>query len=281
MRKIACLAAVSATLVFIAACTAESEDDSGTTSDSALTTLTTAQCKTPAVHTSPKSAPGGGTIAGSAHTTLSGCIVGSQGETGDAVLARLATLLGNTSRLGTVKDAQGAPVFQHFSPGAKQGSLATSLTQDIDVTLAMDHSPFTKLRTVQKKAAGAPYTLKISNATALSASVAFFTVTVVEPGELTLTLEAKPQLNGITITGASDIILQQSQDQAASASVLVSDLFRWVTTELAKNAPPPVRPSPASDAGDASSSLDGASRDGSSVDGGGASDAGTSPDASP
>ena len=275
MRKLACLAALSAMFVFIAACTAESEDDSGTTSADALTALTIAQCKTPAVHTAPKAAPGGGAIAGSAHTTLAGCIVGSQGETGDAVLARLATLLGNTSRLGTVKDAQGAPVFQHFAPGAKQGSLATSLTQDIDVTLAMDHSPFTKLHTVQKKTATSPYSLQIVNQTALSASVAFFTVTVVEPGELTLTLEAKPQLNGITVTGASDIILQQSQDQAASASVLVSDLFRWVNTELAKTAPAPVQPAPAIDAGDASSSRDGSS----AADGGAASDGSPAPDA--
>lgn len=250
MRKLATLVALSCSLALVAACAMESEDDSGSTSDSALTSLTVAQCKTPAVHTAPQAAPGGGTIAGSAHTTLTGCIVGSQGETGDAVLARLATLLGNASRLGSVKDAQGAPVFQHFAPGARAGSLATSLTQDFDVTLAMDHSPFTKLHTVQKKAAGAPYTLKISNVTALSASVAFFTVTVVEPGDLTLTLEAKPQLNGITITGASDIVLQQQQDQAASASVLVSDLFRWVTTELAKTAPA-AQPIPAAtDAGD-------------------------------
>ncbi|MDB4938435.1 MAG: hypothetical protein JWP87_5407 [Labilithrix sp.] len=278
MRKLSCLAAVSTTLVFIAACAATSEDDSDTTAADALTSLTVAQCKTPTVHTAPKAAPGGGTIAGSAHTTLAGCIVGAQGETGDAVLTRLTTLLGNTSRLGTVKNAQGAPVFQHFTPGARQGSLGGSLTQDFDVTLAMDHSPFTKLHTVQHKAAGSPYTLKIVNATALSASVAFFTVTVVEPGNLTLTLEAKPQLNGITVTGASDIVLEQEQDQAASASVLVSDLFRWVTTELAKTAPPPQQPvppppSPAGDAGDA------ASRDGAPSDGGAPpSDGAASPD---
>jgi hypothetical protein len=266
MRKLRALAAVSSGLLFVAACAVESEDDAGSTSDSALTSLTVAQCKTPAVNTTPKTAPGGGAIAGSAHTTLTGCIVGSQGETGEAVLTRLATLLGNTSRLGTVKDSHGAPVFQRFTPGARAGALATSLTQDFDVTLAMDHSPFTKLHTVQKKTAGAPYTLKISNATALSASVAFFTVTVVEPGELTLTLEAKAQLNGITVTGASDIVLQQQQDQAASASVLVSDLFRWVTTELAKTAPA-AQPIPtAADAGDGAAQ-DGAARDGATQDG--------------
>ena len=271
MRKLAALVAVSSAIALVAACAVQSEDDTGTGADSALTSLTVAQCKTPKVHTAAMAGQGGGAIPGSAHTTLEGCIVGPQGETGDAVLTRLATLLGNTTKLGTVKNAQGGPVFQQFTPGGRSGSLATSLVQDIDVTLAMDHSPFTKLHTVQKRAAGAPYTLKISNATALSASVAFFTVTVVEPGQLTLTLEAKAAANGITITGASDIILQQQQDQAASASVLVSDLFRWVTTELAKTAPAP-QPIPVADAGNGG---DGAASDAAhSSDGGDAADGG-------
>ena len=96
------------------------------------------------------------------------------------------------------------------------------------------------------------------------ASVAFFTVTVVNPGELTLAIEVKVEANGITVTGASDIVLQQSQDQAASASVLVSDLFRWLTTELAKSAPPP---HPVTPANDASAARDGSSSDGSASDG--------------
>lgn len=237
MRKPACLAAVSIALIALGAC-ASVEDDGGTTSTDALTSLTAAQCKTPTVRTTPKTDASGEPIAGSAHTTLAGCIVGSQGETGDAVLTRLAALLGDTARLGTVKNAQGAKVFQSFAPAARHGTLATSLTQDIDVTLAIDHTPSTKLHTVQKKPPAGSYSLSISNATALDASVAFFTVTVVKPGDLTLSLDVKAQLNGITVTGASDIVLQQQQDQAASASVLVSDLFRWLTTELAKSAPP-------------------------------------------
>jgi hypothetical protein len=246
MRKLAGLLALSSVVVLTAACASSEDDDEAATSADALTSLTAQQCKTPKVHTAPKTAPGGGRIAGSAHTTLAGCIVGAQGETGEAVLTRLTTLLGNTSGLGKVKDAEGAPVFKQWKPGARRGSLGASHTQDFDVTLAMDHSPFTKLHTVQHKAAGAPYTLQIENATALQASVAFFTVTVVKPGQLSLTLEAKPQLNGITVTGTSDIVLEQQQDQAASASVLVSDLFRWVTSELARTAPPaqPLPPSP-------------------------------------
>lgn len=251
MRKLACLAALSLAVTAVAACSSVNNDDGATSADNALTTLTVAQCKTPAVHTSPKNDAAGNAIAGSAHTTLAGCIVGAQGETGDAVLTRLTALLGDTARLGTVKDAQGAPVFQVFTPGAKHGTLATSLTQDIDVTLAMDHSPYTKLHTAQNRPAGAPYTLSIVNATPVLAAVAFFTVTVVNPGELSLNLEVKVAANGITVTGGSDIVLQQSQEQAASASVLVSDLFRWLATELAKSAPAPrpVTPDPANDGG--------------------------------
>jgi hypothetical protein len=248
MRKLACLAALSLAITVVAAC-ASTDEDEGATSAEALTALTAAQCKTPAVHTSPKKDGSGSAIAGSAHTTLAGCIVGAQGENGDAVATRLAALVGNTARLGTVKDVHGAAVFAKLTPGARHGTLATSLTQDIDVTLAMSHAPHTKLHTAQRQTAGGTYSLSIVNATAVEASVAFFTVTVVNPGNLSLTLEVKSQLNGITVTGASDIVLEQQQDQAASASVLVSDLFRWLTTELAKSAPAPVTPVPAGDAG--------------------------------
>jgi hypothetical protein len=143
MRKLACLASFSLALVALGAACATAADDEGSSSADALTTLTTAQCKTPAVHTSPKTDASGAAIAGSAHTTLAGCIVGAQGETGDA----------------------------------------------------------------------------------------------------------------------------QQQDQAASASVLVTDVFRWLTTELAKSAPPPhpVTP-PVSEAG----------VDSSASDGGSSADAGTS-----
>ena len=276
MRKLACLAAFSLAIAAAAAC-ASITDDEGTTSADALTTPTVAQCKTPTVHTAPKTDSSGAAIAGSAHTTLSGCIVGAQGETGDAVLTRLTTLLADTSRIGTVKDSQGAPVFAQFNPGTKHGTLATAVTQDFGVTLAMDHSPYTKLHTSQSRPAGQPYSLSIVNSTALSADVAFFTVTVVNPGELTLTLQAKAAANGITLTGASDIILQQQQDQAASASVLVSDLFRWVASELAKTAPAPhpVMPAPVSDGGAAH---DASGNDSGNAGGGG--DASSS-DASP
>jgi hypothetical protein len=257
MRKPACLASFSIALVAlgVAAC-ATVTDDEGSSSVEALTPLTTAQCKTPAVHTAPKTDASGAAIAGSAHTTLAGCIVGAQGETGEAVLTRLTALMADTGRLGTVKDADGAKVFQQFTPGTRHGSLSASVFQDFDVVLALDHSPFTRLHTSQSRPAGAPYSLSIVNATPLAASVAFFTVTVVNPGEFTLTLQGKAAANGITVTGASDIILQQQQEQAASASVLVTDVFRWLSTELAKSAPPPHPVTPSSEAGADSSASD-------------------------
>ena len=258
MRKLVCLASFSIALVALgAAACATATDDEGSSSADALTTLTTAQCKIPAVHTSPKTDAFGAAIAGSAHTTLAGCIVGAQGETGDAVLTRLTALMADTGRLGTVKDAAGAKVFQQFTPGTRHGSLSASVLQDFDVVLALDHNPYTRLHTSQSRPAGAPYSLSIVNATPLAASVAFFTVTVVNPGELTLTLQGKAAANGVTVTGASDIILQQQQDQAASASVLVTDVFRWLTTELAKSAPPPHPVTPAaSEAGAEASAPD-------------------------
>jgi len=285
MRKLACLAAFSLAVAAAGAC-ASVTDDEGTTSEDALTTLTAAQCKTPTVHTSAKTDSSGAAIAGSAHTTLSGCIVGAQGETGDAVLTRLTTLLADTGRIGTVKDDQGAPVFAQFNPGTRHGTLATSVTQDFGVVLAMDHAPYTKLHTAQSRPAGQAYSLSIVNSTALAADVAFFTVTVVNPGEFTLTLQGKAASNGITLTGASDIILQQQQDQAAQASVLVSDLFRWVASELAKTAPAPhpVTPPAASDGGSAHDASAPTATDAGTIVGNGSSADGGAPsssDASP
>ena len=68
---------------------------------------------------------------------------------------------------------------------------------------------------MQKRPAGKPYafTLTITNAPPVVASLAIFLVTVVQPGNLSLDLEIKAQANGITVTGASDIILEQQQDR--------------------------------------------------------------------
>ena len=266
MRTLACLATLSLALSFTAACASVDGDDEASSSVEALTSLTAAQCKTPTVHTSPKTDPSGGAVAGSAHTTLAGCILGASGESGESVVARLSSLLANTAALGTVENDQGQPVFQRFTPGAKHGTLATSLTQDIDVTLAMTGSPKTSLHTVQRRPAGKPYALSIANTTPVIASLAIFSVTVVKPGNLSLTLEIKPQENGITVTGASDIVLEQQQDRASQASVLVGDVFRWLTTELKKTQPPPGRPASSDGGAPDAASADAASRDAASRD---------------
>lgn len=240
MRTLACLASLCFVAVSVSACTADtgSDDDAETSSD-ALTALTAAGCKTPTIQTSAKKDSNGQAIYGSAHTTLSGCIVGARGETGEAVLTRLTTLLGDTSKLSSVENDDGDRVFSRFSAGSKKGALATSLTQDLDVTLAMTGSPQTKLRAVQKRAAGKPYTLSIANTTEVNAKFAFFTIKVVDPGNLSLSIEVKPQQNGITVTGVSDIVLLQQQDKAAQSSTLVTNVFKWLTSELADTAPAP------------------------------------------
>ena len=232
MRLLACT--LASVCLVIAGCSADTDDSGGaSTSTDALTALTATQCKTPTVHTKAKEDDDGAPIAGSAHTTLSGCIVGKRNETGEEVLQRLVTLLGDTSKLAGVTNDQGEPVFRRFAAGAKSGALTSSLTQNINVTLAMTGSPKTTLRAVQKRPAGMPYSITLANTTPVVASVLFFSTTAVETGNLTLSIQVKPQENGITVTGTSDIILEAQQDKAAEAGAIVTDVFSWLTSELA------------------------------------------------
>ena len=57
-------------------------------------------------------------------------------------------------------------------------------------------------------------------------------VTALKAGDLKLTVKFSPQANGISAAGQSSVILQQQQDQAASNSQLVANLFTWLTTQL-------------------------------------------------
>ena len=227
------LSLVPICLIVVGCSSANDDADGSSSSTEALTAFTAAQCKTPTVHTTTKEDDDGAPIAGSAHTTLSGCIVGHHDETGEETLQRLITLLGDTSKLSSVTDDQGQPVFSRFVAGARAGALTSSLTQDINVTLAMTGSPKTTLHAVQKRPVGMPYSLSLTNATPVVASVFFFSVTAVETGNLSLSIQVKPQQNGISITGTSDVILEQEQDKAAQASAIVTDVFTWLTTELA------------------------------------------------
>jgi hypothetical protein len=234
MSKLGCVALLSlGSLIGLLAggCAQAAEDDGGVSSVDALTTLSASDCKTPTVATTPQIASGA-PVEGSAHTTLTGCVTGGAGETGADVIDRVAAILVDTQKLAGVKDTAGAPVFTKFKAGRASGTLATGISQDIDVTLAMDHSPTTKLHIEQRKLPNGSYGVEITNSTDLKASVAFFTVTVVRAGELKLSLRVKPEANGVAVSGTADIILQQEQQQASKASLLVSDLFGWLSGEL-------------------------------------------------
>lgn len=231
LASVALLSIASFATLLGTGCAAPTEDDGGASSVDALSTISAAECKTPKVKTTAQES-GGAPIDGSAHTTLDGCIVGGAGESGADVVDRVTTILVDTQKLAAVKNAAGAPVFTKFKAGRATGTLATGISQDIEVTLAMDHAPTTKLHIEQKKLANGSYSVVIKNTTPLQASIAFFNVTVVKPGELELALRVKPESNGVAVTGTADIILQQEKDQASKASLLVSDLFGWLSGEL-------------------------------------------------
>jgi hypothetical protein len=237
MSKLSCVALLSfasfATLLGTG-CAQASDDDGGESSVDALSTISAVDCKKPTVTTAPQELSGA-PIEGSAHTTLAGCVVGGAGETGADVVDRVTGILVDTQRLAAVKGATGAPVFTKFKAGRASGTLATGISQDIEVTLAMDHAPTTKLHIEQRKLANGSYGVEITNTTALVASVAFFDVTVVKPGELKLVLRVKPEANGVAVSGTADIVLQQEKDQASKASLLVSDLFGWLSGELSSH----------------------------------------------
>lgn len=231
MRRLLPLLIVAALSV---GCAASADEETGS-SDDALSaqTLTAGACKTPVLKTKPKTL-NGAAVPGSAVTSISGCIVGKNGETGQATSARLVTLLGDTTRIGKVKNPAGATVFSKFTPGPAKGTLATGIVQDVDVTLDMFASPSSTLRITRKLGADGIYALKITNVTAFKARVAFVPVTAIEAEQLVLDVQMKPEANGLTVNGGGEVELEIMQDQAAGASELVRDLFNWLTTELAR-----------------------------------------------
>lgn len=226
-------------LVFLAAlsvgCAAEADEEAASSSDAlSLTTLTAGACKTPVLKTKPSTDASGAAIPGSANTTINGCIVGKPGETGKDTSARVAKILGDTPRIGLVTAPDGSNVFAKFTPGATTGTLATGLVQDVDVTLAMFGSPSSRLRITRRLSAEGVYSLHLTNVTAFRASVAFVPVTAILPDNLELSVQMKPEANGLGVTGNGSVQLQIMQDEAGEASELVRDLFAWLTGELAK-----------------------------------------------
>jgi hypothetical protein len=208
---------------------AASPDSESESREAALTTLA-AQCATPTTSEGPLVDSSGQPINGTGKTTLQGCIVGHTGEIGADLLTRAGTLLSSTAKFATLEDSPGHRLFSQFTPGTASGTLETGLVQDVDVKLDEQGSPTTKLRFTRKKTADG-LTLKITNVTALVANV-LFTVTVVNPNDLSINLTFKSEASDISASGSSQITMQQGQDHAAEASGLVVAFFGWASSQL-------------------------------------------------
>lgn len=216
----------------LAACSFDGDREDVASTDAQLTA---SQCRTPSTTTVPMKDASGQPIDGTARTTLNGCVLGNAGETGAAVITRAAALLNNSAKLGTVTNADGDRLFSDFTPGATSGSLTSSggLVQDVDATLNVDYSPKTRLRITRKSKADGSYSLSIVNITPVNVTVGVFSVDVVKTGNLTFSATLKPESNGITVAGASDIRLEEAQERAAELSKMVRDVFTWLTKQLA------------------------------------------------
>jgi hypothetical protein len=190
-----------------------------------------AHCATPTTSEGPLLDGSGQPINGTGKTTLQGCIVGRTGESGADLLTRAGTVLSDTNRFGTVEDSPGHRLFSQFTPGAASGTLATGLVQDVNVTLNEQYSPTTRLRFTRKQTADG-LTIKITNVTALVANVGF-TVTVVNPNDLSVTLTFRSEAADISASGSSQVTMQQGQDHAAEVAGLVTALFGWASGQLA------------------------------------------------
>ncbi len=229
------LAYVFPAFLALAACSADAQEESVGSDDAALTSFTAAQCKTPNVVTTPKTNASGQAIAGTAKTSLNGCIVGKANETGASVITRSVAILGDNAKLGAMTDSMDAPMFTKFTPvGPPSGQLATGQTQDVDVVLNGDFDPKGRLRFTRKLNADGSYQISIVNITPIKVSILFFPVTGIETGNLKMDSKLTPQANAITVVGTSEVALEQNQEQAAQSSKLVSDVFAWLTEELAR-----------------------------------------------
>jgi hypothetical protein len=222
-------------LLGLAACTYDGGRDETASTESQLTTLTAQQCQTPSATTAPLTDSAGNPLEGSARTNLKGCVVGKTGETGKDVIGRAAAILGSTAKLATVTNAQGESLFTSLTPaGATTGSLASGLVQEADATLNVTgYSPKTRLRITRKSNADGSYAISIVNITAVNVTAGVFSVDVVQPGNFTFSATLKPEANGATVAGTSDIQLDLAPEYADQLSQMVLDIFAWLTKELA------------------------------------------------
>lgn len=221
-------------LLGLAACTFDGSREETASTDSELTTLTAQQCRTPSTSTVPKKDASGQPIDGTARTSLNGCMLGNSGETGRDVMTRASALLGDSTKLGKVTNADGERLFTEFTPGATSGSLTSSggLVQDVSATLNVDYSPKTQLRITRKLGSDGTYSLNIVNTTPVNVTVGVFSVDVVKTGNLKFSATLKPEANGISVAGASEIELEEAKERAAELSKMVQDVFAWMTKQL-------------------------------------------------
>jgi len=255
-RFLLLLTLASASLIAAVGCSPASEEEETESSEAELVTLTKAQCKTPTIHTAPFQDSSGQPIYGTAHTTIDGCIFGAAASpsapatdggnpadgghadggvssgtfavTGASMITRTVALLGNTASFATLKDSEGNLVFSQFSPRPASGS-----TQDVDVTLNVDNSPYGRLRVVRERRSDGRYHLNITNVQPFKANaLGFFPVTVIQPNNLKVDVMIRPEANGVTVTGSGDITLDVAQEKAEASSQLVRDVFEWLRGKL-------------------------------------------------
>jgi hypothetical protein len=233
MKSLAALVSLAPVALLVVGCSADVVDDDVASSEAPLT-LTPSGCASPNVTTAPKRDAQGRPIAGTAHTTLKGCVVGRAGEDGDSVIDRVTTLLGNNEKLGAVTDQQGSRLFSRFSPvNSPSGSLSSGQTQNVDITLAADHSPKGQIK-ITRKADDGTYQLSLVNNKPITATALFFTVDVIKVGNLTVDIQVKPESNGVSVRGVSDVQLEQAPEQAEQAGAIVRDMFKWLQKELSR-----------------------------------------------
>jgi hypothetical protein len=219
---------LGATSLTVGCSTAEPLDDSA----SALSALDPLRCASPTVSTGPKVDASGQPIDGSALSTLSGCILANAGESGEQLLSRASALLVDTAKFGELSTSDHRRVFSKFELQPVTGTLATGLTQEVEVELNQDHSPSARLRFVRRQSPGGELLISISNVTPLVAHVVLFTVTVIDVNGLVINLHFKPGENGLRVNGDGEATLKQQKERAPDVSLLVKNLFDWATGQL-------------------------------------------------
>lgn len=215
----------------LTACAGTTGEDASS-DEAALTSLNAASCATPKVQTGPLKNAQGQAIAGGAITTLQGCIIGKAGEAGTDTMKRAAVILNDTQRFSTLTDDQNKPVFSKFKPLALSGTPATGTVQEVDVNLAGDFTPAGRLKVTRKQNADGTYDATITNSTDFKATILFFPVTALKAGDLKLTVKFTTEANGISAKGQSSVVLQQQQELAPENSLLVANLFTWLTEQM-------------------------------------------------